>query len=219
MFLKVQVALWMLLPGIGCIIMAFLVLITPGVEWSYAIPGFLAGGSLLWMSASMFQHIYREMSGPATVKEAPPEFSQPDPPDWLLAARVGFLPYGGGGTVRASLHASPPRGTIQVDSLPGPRSREPRSERIELTPEGVGKLLDALTLSFPKRFRTVSSEVVDGMPCELTVSRRSPLQALTAECNLGDWIDPAKQDIPAQPVLFLAGSLFDAARSVWKGHL
>jgi len=141
--------------------------------------------------------------------EPPPEFLEPDPPDWLLelnglsvSARRNF-------SIRAPIWREKRVGRAEIILLPIDPQSEPGRAGAELDRIDLDRLLVLLGFSFPGDIADAAGAEDTGLPVRLTIFRHQPLESRSARCNLANWLQ-IRQTAPP-PGIELSKILFLAA--------
>lgn len=118
---------------------------------------------------------------------APPEFSQNAPPDWLLEWRGAILP--GGGSFRGRVPLWWAKDVTVADiEFPFSRHRPSTPRPSPLRAAVTRKLLDIVKAAFPEQLLTHPPQCIDGLPVEMVVHSRESYRGVRISCNLGDAI-------------------------------
>jgi hypothetical protein len=128
--------------------------------------------------------------------EAPPEFLQENPPDWLIDLKGQEPPDGNHFSIRIQLFQTNRSGSAEILVLPRDQSGQPKNATTDLTRPELDRLFVILGFSFPDEIATVSTDAGDGLPITISIYRRNPFTHRAAGCDLAAWLDSRKSGPP-----------------------
>src|ERR1700722_20509572 len=106
-----------------------------------------------------------------TPLELPPEFLQEEPPDWLIDMKGAALPHGNLFSIRVQISNATRVGMVEIVMLPRADGEEPKTASGALSQLEIDRMFVLLGFSFPGDIATVTAQVIEGIPVNISIHR------------------------------------------------